>query len=75
MKTLTEKQQNVFDFMVKFFKKNHRLPVCREICEAFGYKSLNAPVEHLKLIEKKGLLKKSGTYYKFANVKISVQFN
>lgn len=55
-KPLTKKQKNV----AAFIKKNSRVfgPTIREIAEHFGFSSLNAVMNHLGALEKKGVIRR-----------------
>ena len=57
MKGLTKNQGRVYDFVVAFKKANGMPPTRGEICEHFGWVSLNAADQHLKLIAKKGFIR------------------
>lgn len=56
MKSLTEKQSKIIDFISTCQTKNGYPPTQAEICDHFGYSSLNAVRSHLVLIEKKGYI-------------------
>ena len=57
MDALTPTQRQVFDF-VKMYAKKHGMPPTRaEICKGFGWKSVNAAQQHLRLIASKGYLR------------------
>jgi SOS-response transcriptional repressor LexA len=58
-KFLTEKQRNVFNFLVQFFARNHQLPPCHCIAREFNFASQNAAFEHLLAIEKRGLIERN----------------
>lgn len=55
---LTQRQQEVFQFLVTFKEKNAQAPTIQEICQHFGFKSPTSAQQHLNLIEKKGFLTK-----------------
>ena len=57
MKSLTDKQSKIIDFISACQIKNGYPPTQAEICDHFGYVSLNAVRSHLALIEKKGYIK------------------
>lgn len=57
MRELTKIQREVYDFVVSFRGDKGVPPTRGEICEHFGWVSLNAADQHLKLIEKKGYLR------------------
>lgn len=56
MKGLTQKQRNVFDFIVRSLREQGVIPSIREICNQFGYSSTNAANVHLYALEKKGYI-------------------
>jgi repressor LexA len=58
MKPLTAEQQKVFDYVVDFQHRNGMPPTVREIAAHFGYRSPNAAGQHLRLIERKGYLRR-----------------
>lgn len=56
MKALTEKQQEILDFIIHCVKEEFYTPTVREIADRFGIKSTNAVRNHLGALEKKGCL-------------------
>ena len=54
MKVLTAKQSKILDFIDEWQKKRGHPPTQAEICDHFGFGSLNAVRNHLLSIEKKG---------------------
>lgn len=56
MKELTEKQQEILDFIVACFREEGYIPTLREIATAFSFRSLNAVNDHLAAIERKGYI-------------------
>ncbi len=58
MKQITERQQEVLDFISKFTKENGYPPTVREIGEHFGI-SLRAVQDHIAALQKKGFLSQS----------------
>ncbi|MBB3188933.1 transcriptional repressor LexA [Halomonas cerina] len=54
---LTPRQQNVFDFIVKTMNELGYPPTRAEISRALGFKSPNAAEEHLRALERKGVIK------------------
>ena len=56
MKCLTNKQAEVFDFIVEYITDNHFPPTYREIGVEFGI-TVRGAFDHLKAIEKKGYIK------------------
>ncbi len=55
---LTERQKQVLDFVREFAAENGYTPTHREICEEFGFSSYGTVHKHLKLLEKKGYLRR-----------------
>lgn len=53
---LTDKQQEVLDFINLSLKELGFPPTRLEICEAFGFSSPNSAEEHLRALEKKGAI-------------------
>ncbi len=60
MQGLTEKQQNIFNFLTSFAKKYGYPPTVKEIMEEFNFASPTAVTTHLQALEKKGYLRKTG---------------
>lgn len=58
MDKLTEKQEEVFQFLQKYIKENMMSPSIKEICYYFDYKSPKAASDHLQALEKKGYIKR-----------------
>ena len=65
---LTEKQQKILDFIIKFSQKNSYAPSQREIATHFGFSSLGTVQDYLKLLEERGYLEKS--FYSRRNLTI-----
>ncbi|MCB9831474.1 MAG: transcriptional repressor LexA [Planctomycetes bacterium] len=57
MKELTAAQQRVLDFIRRFLDQHGHPPSQAEIARALGYRSANAAAQHLRLLEKKGVLR------------------
>lgn len=57
---LTPRQQNILDFVQEFQEKHGFPPSIREIGEFFGIRSTNGVSDHLRALEKKGFLTRSG---------------
>jgi repressor LexA len=55
---LTERQAQILDFIQTFSADKGFSPTHREICERFGYSSYGTVHKHLKLLEKKGFLRR-----------------
>jgi repressor LexA len=56
---LTKRQADIYSFIQESQRKEGVTPTLKEICKRFGFKSPNAAREHLRLIERKGLLLRS----------------
>ncbi|MCL7939273.1 transcriptional repressor LexA [Halomonas sp. ATCH28] len=56
-RSLTARQQNVYDFIVKTMNELGYPPTRAEISRALGFKSANAAEEHLRALERKGAIK------------------
>lgn len=54
---LTVRQQNVFDFIVKTMAELGYPPTRAEIAKALGFRSPNAAEEHLRALERKGVIR------------------
>jgi repressor LexA len=55
---LTERQKQILDFIRQQVESRGVAPTHREICDRFGYSSYGTVHKHLKLLEKKGYLKR-----------------
>ncbi|MFM9271065.1 transcriptional repressor LexA [Halomonas elongata] len=56
-RSLTPRQQNVFDFIVKTMNELGYPPTRAEISRALGFRSPNAAEEHLRALERKGVIR------------------
>ncbi len=54
---LTSRQQNVYDFIVKTMHELGYPPTRAEIARALGFRSPNAAEEHLRALERKGVIR------------------
>jgi len=62
LKPLTQRQQEIFDFIIDCIASNGAPPTRVEIAQHFGFKSANAAEDHLKALNKKGHIElRSGT--------------
>ncbi len=59
MPSLTRRQQQVFDYIHREQEQAGNTPTLAEIGRHFGFRSLNAVAEHLRLIRQKGFLEAS----------------
>ena len=55
---LTNRQQELLDFLRKYHSETGLMPSTREIQHHFGFASQTAAVSHLRALEKKGVIKK-----------------
>ena len=67
MKQITERQQEVLDFISNFTKENNYPPTVREIGEYFGI-SLRAVQDHIAALQKKGYLSQTQKRARSLNV-------
>lgn len=56
MKKLTNRQQEVLDFITSFISDEGYPPTRSDICKALGFRSPNAAEDHLKALQKKGVI-------------------
>ena len=59
MTTLTQCQQQVLDMLISYQKERGFPPTNQEVATMLGYRSVNAAVEHLRALEKKGVIDKA----------------
>src|SRR3954464_9840968 len=59
MNGLTQRQAQVYSFLQEYQRREGGIPTLLEICKHFRFKSINSAREHLRLIERKGLLQRS----------------
>jgi len=55
--TLTPRQQNVYDFIIKTMNELGYPPTRAEIARALGFRSPNAAEEHLRALSRKGVIR------------------
>jgi repressor LexA len=53
---ITARQREVYDWVVGFCESRGYSPTIRELCKAFKFASTNAVSNHLRRLEKAGLL-------------------
>lgn len=58
MARLTKRQSEILDFIRDQFESEGDAPTVREIAEEFGIRSTNAVVDHLKALERKGVIER-----------------
>jgi repressor LexA len=56
MERLTEKQEKVLQFIVRFVRENNISPTVREIMKGMGLSSPRPVQDHLKILQRKGYL-------------------
>jgi repressor LexA len=56
MVVLTQRQQQIVDFVQKWHREHGLSPTYQEIADHFGFRSLNSVSEHVRLIRQKGFL-------------------
>lgn len=56
MRELTNRQSDVLGFIISHLEANHSVPSGKRIADHFGYQSENSAHEHLKGLEKKGMI-------------------
>ncbi|MFZ5698575.1 MAG: transcriptional repressor LexA [Pseudomonadota bacterium] len=57
MEKLTTRQRQVLNFIRRSLQKNGIAPTRAEIADAMGFQSKNAAVDHLKALERKGVIR------------------
>jgi repressor LexA len=55
---LTRRQKEILEFIAEFRRREGVSPTHREICERFGFASYGTAHKHLKLLERKGFLRR-----------------
>jgi repressor LexA len=55
---LTRRQKDVLEFIADFQRREGVSPTHREICDRFGFSSYGTAHKHLKLLERKGFLRR-----------------
>lgn len=56
LQNLPPRQQEVFDLLLAFTKKNGYPPTNRELANLIGVRSANAIAEHIRALERKGFV-------------------
>lgn len=56
LQNLPPRQQEVFDLLLAFTKKNGYPPTNRELANLIGVRSANAIAEHIRALERKGVV-------------------
>lgn len=55
---LTKRQKGILEFLAAFRRREGVSPTHREICEEFGFASYGTAHKHLKLLERKGFVRR-----------------
>jgi len=63
---LTEKQNQVYQFIKNYIKKHNIAPAYEEIKKHFGFKSMGTVHDYVRILEKKGYVKRTGSNQKRA---------
>lgn len=58
-KSITQRQKDVFDFLVESFRENDQIPPTHCIAEKFKFASLNAVVCHMNALQRQGFIEKN----------------
>ena len=61
MREVSDKQNEIYEFLKTYTDNKGYPPSVREICEAVGLKSTSSVHGHLKRLESKGLIKRDPT--------------
>lgn len=59
MKNLTDRQKEIYQFLVEYFREQGYPPTIREIGFRFGIRSTKGVVDHLTALERKGFIKRA----------------
>ena len=63
MPRITERQREVYNWVVDFYEEHGVPPTLEEVCQGFGWASPNAARTHLQVIAAKGFLEKTKRGY------------
>ena len=69
---LTDRQEQVFEFIRQVMRGEHRPPTVREIAQHFGFRSPKAVTDHLNALERKGFIRRRER--KSRNIEIPPQY-
>lgn len=58
-KILTQKQQDIYDFIVSYYKENKSFPSYRKIAKAFGFTSIATVYQYVQALIQKGYVVKN----------------
>ena len=60
MKSLTDKQRQLWEYILNFYESYSQFPSYEDMQDEFGYSSTNSIYQHLQGLTKKNYLSKSG---------------
>jgi repressor LexA len=63
---LTEKQREVYEFIKRYIDTHDIAPSYEEIKDHFGFKSISTVFDHIRMLERKGVLLRGGSNQKRA---------
>lgn len=69
MRELTPKQEECYQFMLKYLCENHRIPPIQVIADHFNI-APNAACSRIDLIVRKGWIERFRSGYKFTNIRL-----
>lgn len=58
--TLTDRQAEVLAYWAEYTHREQSPPTYREVCDAFGWRSKMSCTAHLRALERKGYVERSG---------------
>lgn len=58
MRNLTERQEEIYAFLIEYIEERGFPPSIRDITKRFGFKSPKAAADHLAALERKGFIKR-----------------
>lgn len=67
----TDRQKEVFDFMVAFFIENHQIPPAHVIAKQLGFSSATASWCHIQALARKGFIERNSLgHWKFTHAAV-----
>ena len=72
---MTEKEEVVYQKIIKYYKENKRIPTIRELLRELNYKSTNTIYQYMKKLESKGYLKRNKNNKLVINEEIDLSNN
>lgn len=63
MKSLTDKQRQLWKYILRFYEEYSQFPSYEDMQNEFGYSSTNSIYQHLRALTKKNYLSKEGKQY------------